>query len=97
MSSTTVLIGSGVRAELPGRVAALGANRGRLVRSVLREGLAMTSAGLVLGGVIAMALSQLIAHLLFEVEPTDATTFAGVAALLLAIATFASWLRHRRH
>ena len=76
--------------------AALGADRGRLVRSVLGEGVAMTSAGLVLGGVVAMAITRLIANLLFEVGPTDVTTFAGVAALLLAVATIASWMPARR-
>ena len=56
----------------------------------------MTSAGVLVGGVVAMATARLIANLLFEVRPTDVTTFAGVAVLLLAVAIVASWMPAQR-
>lgn len=43
-----------------------------------------------------MALTRLIARLLFGVTPTDPATFASVAALLMLVAAIASWLPARR-
>ncbi len=76
--------------------AALGADRNRLVRAVLREGVGMTGAGLLLGGAAAVALTGMMSSLLYGVEPTDPATFAGVAAVLLLVAVIASWLPARR-
>ena len=44
----------------------------------------------------AIALTRLIARLLFGVTPTDPATFASVAALLMLVAAIASWLPARR-
>jgi len=76
--------------------AALGADRRRLVTAVLAEGALMTVAGLLVGGIAAAGLSRLAAGLLFEVTPTDATTFAVVAVLLLAVSLAAAWPPARR-
>jgi ABC-type lipoprotein release transport system permease subunit len=43
-----------------------------------------------------MALTRLMWVLLFGVSPTDAVTFAAVAALLVVVALAASWLPARR-
>jgi predicted permease len=76
--------------------AALGADRRRLVRTVIGEGALMAGAGLLIGAVAAAALSRLAAGLLFGVAPTDAATYGGVAALLLLMALGAAWLPARR-
>ena len=75
---------------------ALGARPWDVLWLVIGHGLRLTAAGLVLGGAGALALSHLIAGLLFGVAPTDPTTFGAVAALLLAIALLACYLPARR-
>src|SRR5262249_40781811 len=50
---------------------ALGADRGRIVTMVLREGMASVVAGLGIGIAGALALSRLVSGLLFEIGPTD--------------------------
>lgn len=75
---------------------ALGATRGRVLGLVLREGLTFTVVGVGLGLVGAFGLTRLISSMLFGVEAFDATTFAGVAVLLIGVALLASWLPARR-
>ncbi len=75
---------------------ALGAQRGDVVRAVLRDGAAMTLPGVGIGVVVALALTRLMASMLFGVKPTDGVTFASVAALLCAIAFLACYLPARR-
>jgi putative ABC transport system permease protein len=75
---------------------ALGARRWDVLWLVIGHGLRLTAAGLVLGGAGALALSHLIAGLLYGVAPTDPTTFGAVAALLLAISLLACYLPARR-
>jgi putative ABC transport system permease protein len=75
---------------------ALGAARNDVLRMVLREGLGMLAAGLALGAAGALALSRLMAGLLFGVEPTDPLTFVAVSALLVAVAVAASFVPARR-
>jgi putative ABC transport system permease protein len=75
---------------------ALGAQRVDLLRLVVRQALAMTIAGVVLGGVGAAALTRLLTSFLFEVRPLDATTFAAAAVLLVGVALVASYVPARR-
>jgi len=75
---------------------ALGAETGAVVRAVLRRGLLMAAAGLALGAAAAFAVSRVVRSLLFEVSPMDPATLVGVAVLILAAATLASWLPARR-
>ena len=49
---------------------------------VMREGVAVVGVGLILGLVLSLALTQLLATQLYGVTPTDPGTFAGIAALL---------------
>jgi putative ABC transport system permease protein len=75
---------------------ALGARRGHVVRMVVGQGLAVSLLGALLGLAGALALTRFMAGILFGVSPTDPLTFAGVAALLLAVTVVASWLPARR-
>jgi putative ABC transport system permease protein len=67
----------------------LGARAGDLLGLVMKQGALMTLAGLAAGLVAAVALTQLMESLLFEVRPTDPSTFACVT-LILAFAAFAA-------
>ena len=57
---------------------ALGAQRGTILKMVLRRGLGLAAAGAGLGVAGALIVSHLMAGLLFGVSPNDLTTFAGV-------------------
>jgi putative ABC transport system permease protein len=69
---------------------ALGAQRGEVVRMVVRQGMQITFAGVVVGLAAALMLTRVMASLLYEVEPTDPQTFAAVTAALVTMALAAS-------
>ena len=75
---------------------ALGAQRLDVLRMVLRDGARMTMVGAFIGLVAALALTRLMASMLFGVRPTDPITFAAVAVLLCGIALFACYIPARR-
>jgi putative ABC transport system permease protein len=54
------------------------------------------TAGLVVGGVAALALSGVVSHLVWGVPPTDVVTFGGAALTLFAGALLACWLPARK-
>jgi putative ABC transport system permease protein len=72
--------------------ATLGASRLDLIRLVMRQGLTVTAAGLVLGLSAAALLTRLTEALLYGVSPADASTYAGVAGLVLLVAVLACFL-----
>ena len=69
---------------------ALGASRTNVLVLVVRRGVAYAAAGIAAGVAAAFFLTRLMEGLLFGVAPRDPLTFAGVSALLLAIAAMAS-------
>ena len=69
---------------------ALGAEQADVIRLVTCEALALVAAGLAIGALPALAASRLVAGLLFGVASTDAATFAGVAASLVAVGAVAA-------
>jgi putative ABC transport system permease protein len=71
---------------------ALGAQRGNILKMVLRRGLGLAAAGAGLGVAGALIVSHLMAGLLYGVSPTDLTTFAGVTLVLTAVALAASYI-----
>ncbi len=75
---------------------ALGAQRGDVLRLVLRESMSMLLAGLAVGLAATFGASRLLARVLFGVAPTDPSTFAGVTLLLAAVALTACYLPARR-
>jgi predicted permease len=68
---------------------ALGADRGRVVREVVGDGLTVTLAGLAVGVVAALATVRVVKTLLFGVTPEDPLTLAVVTTSLVAIAVLA--------
>jgi putative ABC transport system permease protein len=84
------------RAQEFGVRLALGASPASVMQMVLGQGLKLVLIGLVLGGAAAALLAEATRALLFATEPTDLTTFAGVAALLAAVALVACFLPARR-
>ena len=75
---------------------ALGATRGQLVQMVLREGMVPILVGLALGAAGAALSGRLLAALLFEVRPTDASVFAAAGITLVTIGILANYLPARR-
>jgi putative ABC transport system permease protein len=71
---------------------ALGAQRGNILKMVLRRGLGLVAAGTGLGVAGALIVSHLMAGLLFGVSPNDLTTFAGVTVALTTVALAASYI-----
>ena len=75
---------------------AVGAQRGAIVRLVLGQGLRMAAAGVLLGFVLALALTRTLESLLFGVEPVDLPTFAAAAAVVILVTLAASYAPARR-
>jgi ABC-type antimicrobial peptide transport system permease subunit len=75
---------------------ALGAATITIVTSVMREAFATVALGITLGIGGALYLSRFLEAMLFGIEPHDATTFAGVVLLFLAVAALASYIPARR-
>jgi putative ABC transport system permease protein len=65
---------------------AIGAQRGDILRMVLGQGLRLSLIGIATGIVGALALTRLIATMLYRVTATDPRTFLEISVLFLAIA-----------
>jgi putative ABC transport system permease protein len=76
--------------------AALGATEGNLLALVLSRGVILTAVGLVIGVSGSLALTRLMASLLYGVGARDPVTMAGVAALLALVAVTACYVPARR-
>ncbi|HLK51354.1 MAG TPA: ABC transporter permease [Bryobacteraceae bacterium] len=75
---------------------ALGADGARILRMVLKQGLALGAAGVVIGVSAALWLTRFLKTLLFGIQPLDAPTFAVTVALLFALTLIATWRSARR-
>ncbi len=91
---TSCAVGSRTR-EMGVRIA-LGAEGSTLLRLVLRDSLALAAAGLVLGVGAGLALTRLMRALLFEVSPSDPSTFLVTPVLVLVVAGLAALIPARR-
>jgi ABC-type antimicrobial peptide transport system permease subunit len=65
---------------------ALGARPGDIISMVVRQGMELSAIGILAGLAGAVALTRVMASLLFGVSTTDLATFAAVPALLAAVA-----------
>jgi putative ABC transport system permease protein len=75
---------------------ALGASRGDVFRLVVGQGLRVVAAGLLLGALGALALTRWMESLLFEVQATDASTYAWISVLLAVVGALACYVPARR-
>jgi putative ABC transport system permease protein len=75
---------------------ALGAQASQVRWLVVRQGLALTGVGLVIGGGAALLTTKAMTKLLFHVSPNDPATLIAVVALLAGTSMLASWLPARR-
>jgi predicted permease len=75
---------------------ALGAQRGSIVRMVLRQGMGLTGVGIVVGLLGAAVLTRVMESLLFGVGATDLLTFSTVPLILAGVAILACYVPARR-
>jgi predicted permease len=75
---------------------ALGADRGQVMRMMIRGGMGTIAAGLALGLILALSLTRLMSGLLFAVRASDPLALGGSALLLTAAAFFAILIPARR-
>ncbi|HEY1495089.1 MAG TPA: ABC transporter permease, partial [Candidatus Solibacter sp.] len=75
---------------------ALGAAQGEVLRMVLRQGMMPVIAGLLAGGLAAIAVGRYVESLLFQVSPRDPLAFGVSAAVLLAVSVAACLIPARR-
>jgi putative ABC transport system permease protein len=75
---------------------AIGASQIDVSRMVMRRGLVLTSAGVLVGIAAALGLTRLIRSQLFGVEPSDPVTMASVIAVMMVVALAAAYLPARR-
>ena len=75
---------------------ALGARPSQILQMVVRQGLTIAVAGILVGMVAAVALARSMATFLYGVTPHDALTFVTVPLLLLVVTTVACFIPARR-
>jgi putative ABC transport system permease protein len=86
----------GQRTQEIGVRLAIGATPGNVVSLFVREGAALTLAGVICGLAGALAVTRALSSLLFGVTTTDPATFAAVAGALALVALVASYVPARR-
>jgi len=86
----------GQRTQEIGIRMALGAKTADVWRMVLRQGVVITAAGMILGVIGAIGVSSVVANLLVGVSATDPLTFLLITLLLAAVAVAACFIPARR-
>jgi predicted permease len=71
---------------------AIGAQRLDILRMVLGQGIRLSLIGIAAGAIASLALTRVIAKMLYGVSATDPATFAGIALLFLLVALAASYV-----
>jgi ABC-type antimicrobial peptide transport system permease subunit len=82
------------RQEIGVRIA-LGADLGKVRNLVMRQGLRLVLAGIVIGGLAAVAVSRLIASVLYGVSALDFGAYGAGFVVMLVVALLASYLPAR--
>jgi putative ABC transport system permease protein len=75
---------------------ALGAQKSDVLGLLIKNGMLLTLIGVAIGVLIALQVTRLMTALLFEVKPTDTTTFVAVSTLFVLIAFIACYVPARR-
>jgi putative ABC transport system permease protein len=75
---------------------ALGAQRRDILNLILGQGIRPVLVGLAVGVIAGLALTRLMASLLYGVKPTDIVTFATVCVVLMVVAVGACYIPARR-
>ncbi len=75
---------------------ALGADAGRVIRLVLREGTMQLGVGLTIGLVLALATSRVLATMIFDVEPRDPLVFGVIVGVIALVGLCASFVPAHR-
>jgi putative ABC transport system permease protein len=75
---------------------ALGARSPDVLRLVIGQGMKLALLGVAAGLLVSLWLTDLLTHLLFEVNATDSATFVGVPLVLAGVAFLACYLPARK-
>ncbi len=75
---------------------ALGAERNHVMRLIVARGLFLTTAGIVIGLIGALASTRVMSSLLYQVRERDLPTFALASVLFLLVGIAASYIPARR-
>ena len=75
---------------------ALGAERRNVLGLIVKQGLGLTLAGIIIGVGGALALTRFLSSFLYGVRSTDVATFALVSVVLLLVSILASYIPARR-
>jgi ABC-type antimicrobial peptide transport system permease subunit len=75
---------------------ALGAARQDVIGVVMRQGMTMVAAGLVVGLAGSLAITRVLRTLLFGVSPIDPLVFSAIVLLLGTTAALATYVPARR-
>ncbi len=75
---------------------ALGADRGDMLKLVVRQGMLLSGIGVVIGLAASFGLNRLLADMVFGVKTTDPITYATVSIILVLVALLATYIPARR-
>ena len=75
---------------------AVGAETRDVIKLIVKQGMGLTLIGAVIGVMLAVAVTRLLASLLYGVTATDPATFAGVVLFVIGVAVVACYLPARR-
>jgi len=75
---------------------ALGAQRGDVLRLVMRESMVLVAVGVVTGLAVAVGASRFVKTLLFGLPPTDVLTILAAIGVMVLVSAIAGYLPARR-
>jgi putative ABC transport system permease protein len=75
---------------------ALGGERGHVIQMVLRLGLQLVGAGLIIGIAASLATNRLLVNQLWNTSPNDPVTFGVAISVVVVMAALACWIPARR-